>query len=125
MAQCVRRCHIGRPRRPQERIVRTLCLAVAACAICLAGETTLAQERDGPLARTESGAVRGAHNGAVDAFLGIPYAAPPAGDRRWRPRGRRKAGTTFGRRKPSGAYCVGTKTEDCLYINVWRPSDAL
>jgi Carboxylesterase family len=65
--------------------VRTLCLAVTACAIGLAGETALAQDRGALVVRTQSGPVRGVHNGAVDAFLGIPYGAPPVGDRRWRP----------------------------------------
>ena len=103
--------------------MRTLCLALAAWVICLAGETTLAQGRNDPLARTELGTVRGAHNGAVDAFLGIPYAAPPVGDRRWRPPQPAESWNDTRDAKAFGGFCVGTQTEDCLYINVWRPSD--
>ena len=111
--------------------MRALCLAVMACVIGLAGEASLAQDRDGLVVRTESGPVRGVHNGAVEAFLGIPYAAPPVGDKRWRPRSRLKAGRTPGRRKPSAPIAPAAKStdgprseaEDCLFVNVWRPSD--
>ena len=35
--------------------------------------------------RLENGAVQGAVSGDVVAFKGLPYAAPPVGERRWRP----------------------------------------
>ena len=46
-------------------------------------------------------------------------------------RSRRKAGTDTREAKALGAYCAATKStngprseaEDCLFINVWRPSD--
>jgi len=111
--------------------VRTLCLAVTACAIGLAGETTLAQDRDALVVRTESGPVRGVHNGAVEAFLGIPYAAPPVGDKRWQPPQPAESWTDAREAKAFGAYCASAKSpdgprseaEDCLFVNVWRPSD--
>ncbi|WP_194294278.1 carboxylesterase/lipase family protein [Streptomyces sp. RB17] len=87
-----------------------------------------------PLAKTEDGWVRGAREAGSDAFLGIPYAAPPTGDRRWRPpatasawRGVRAATTA----PPDCAQSVGgllpgqaSTTEDCLYLNVYRPARA-
>jgi para-nitrobenzyl esterase len=111
--------------------VRTLCLALAACVIGLSGETSVAQDRDGLLARTESGPVRGVSNGAVEAFLGIPYASPPVGDRRWRPPQPAESWKDVREAKAFGAYCAAAKStngprseaEDCLFINVWRPSN--
>ena len=39
----------------------------------------------GPVARTRAGRVRGFARDGVEAFLGLPYAAPPVGKLRWRP----------------------------------------
>ena len=38
-----------------------------------------------PTLETEAGALRGATNHGVSAYLGLPYAAPPVGALRWRP----------------------------------------
>ena len=78
----------------------------------------------------------------VSAFLGVPYAAPPIGDLRWRSpapapiwQGTRDA-SAFGARcmQPSGSQEYGPWThefvahervsEDCLYLNVWTPVHA-
>lgn len=89
--------------------------------------------------RTRSGLVRGALDNGTQAFLGIPFAQPPLGDLRWRaPRdpyawdGVRDAtrlltenlctqpGGYFGLPDPlTFDKIIGT--EDCLYLNVWRP----
>src|SRR5215831_2741610 len=84
----------------------------------------------GPVAGTASGAVRGLANGAVDEFLGIPYAAPPVGALRWQPpqpaaswSGVRDA-TQFAPHCPQLATPFGqaSTSEDCLYLNVFTPS---
>ena len=84
----------------------------------------------GPVVRTSNGAVRGLANGAVDEFLGIPYAAPPVGALRWQPpqpaarwSGVRDA-TQFGSHCPQVASPFGeaSTSENCLFLNVFTPS---
>ena len=67
-------------------------------------------------------------------FKGIPYAAPPVGNLRWREprpaaRGRACGRRTLWRRLHPGAGLSaenggdpGRLSEDCLYLNVWTPS---
>jgi carboxylesterase type B len=80
---------------------------------------------------TDPGAVRGAVADGVTRFLGIPYAAPPTGALRWQPpqpaapwSGIRDA-TQFGNPCPVLPSTNGprSETEDCLFVNVWRPAD--
>ena len=81
------------------------------------------------IAVTTEGVIRGVDAGSTRQFLGIPYAAPPVGDQRWRPperharwRGIRDT-TQFGDHcpQPSGAFGQGSGTEDCLFLNVFTP----
>jgi para-nitrobenzyl esterase len=86
-----------------------------------------------PTVRTDKGQVRGQAKAMVTSFLGIPYAAPPTGDLRWRApqpaakwAGVRDA-TKFGGSCVQGSgwdpgYEQPTLNEDCLYLNVYRPS---
>lgn len=91
-----------------------------------------AQSATPPRVETGQGAVEGLQVKGVTEFLGIPYAAPPVGDLRWRPpvaaqpwKGVRLA-TQF------GAPCAQVTTlgvfagpandnEDCLTLNVFTP----
>jgi para-nitrobenzyl esterase len=82
-----------------------------------------------PIVLTDRGFVRGVSTSNGDEFLGIPYAAPPVGDLRWRApqpaarwHGVRDA-TKFGNHCPQNAtpFGVASTTEDCLYLNVYTP----
>lgn len=86
---------------------------------------------DGGLVRVEEGLLRGrTDRGGSLVWRGVPYAAPPLGELRWRPpqpprawAGIRDAGRFGGwavQRAPFLGFSVGS--EDCLYLNVWRPA---
>lgn len=90
----------------------------------------------------ETGAVRGVACGwpSITAFYGIPYAAPPVGELRWRPPQPPAAWDGVRDCARPGARCpqlgVGKGSfyekefypveepmdEDCLYLNVWTPA---
>jgi para-nitrobenzyl esterase len=67
-------------------------------------------------------------DGDVRAFLGIPYAAPPTGARRWRPPAAVEAWSTTRDATSVGPACpqlhvpdYARADEDCLTLNVWVP----
>src|ERR1700689_674406 len=83
-----------------------------------------------PVAATANGEVRGLANGAVDEFLGIPYAAPPVGALRWQPPQPAASGpglldaTQFAPHCPqlAGPFGEASTSENCLFLNVFKPS---
>ncbi len=84
-----------------------------------------AQSADPTVVKTESGMVRGVANDGVISWKGIPYAAPPVGKLRWRVPQPPIAWSGVRDAKDFGAGCMQTdnvpKSEDCLFLNVWRP----
>jgi len=84
------------------------------------------------LIQLSGGDVQGQVNGASREFLGIPFAAPPLGELRWRPpapvtpwSGVLDA-TAYSSACPQRAANGGasSENEDCLYLNVWTPEPA-
>ena len=103
-------------------------------------------EPSGPIVQSASGPVRGQLQGTTAAFKGIPFAAAPVGDLRWRepqpvaqwtavrdavtpghPCTQRLAGTDTYLVPIAAAYGITFSpvpvdpSEDCLYLNVWSP----
>lgn len=87
------------------------------------------------LVETSAGPVRGAQGAdGVRAFLGIPYAAPPVGARRWQPpappepwrepRDATARGPACPQTELIGTDILEGSSEDCLTANVWTPADA-
>ena len=95
--------------------------------------TAFAQADKLPTVHVQSGMLAGERFAAAPAgaeFLGIPYAAPPVGELRWKPpapvekwSGERSA-THFGAacpQLPANWFPSVPWSEDCLYLNVWTP----
>src|SRR5579862_6004323 len=131
-------------RKTKKTIPGLLFLAALACAAIgiLYPRAASAQRKLGPI-QVDGGLIAGtpAWGWNVRLFRGIPYAAPPVGDLRWRPpqpvvpwRGVLAADHFSARCMQAGGGPVaqvgalwnepGTNTtsEDCLYLNVWTPS---
>jgi len=101
------------------------CVFVAAAYLASA---TVAQQ-----VLTESGTVSGIRANGLSVYKGIPFAAPPVGDLRWRPpvhaapwTGARKADAFAPACMQVGVSMPGETpsavSEDCLYLNIWTPT---
>jgi para-nitrobenzyl esterase len=85
-----------------------------------------------PTVNTASGMVRGVIKGDVASFKGIPYAAAPIGEYRWRtpqpviPWKEVRDATKDCADCPQQAWpgSKATQSEDCLFLNVWAPATA-
>ena len=85
----------------------------------------------GPVVMTEGGAIRGVAVQGGHAFRGLPYAAPPVGELRWKapqpavPWAGVRDGSQFGPSGPQPRVPLtnvgGELSEDSLYLNVNTP----
>ena len=120
-------------RSPRKAMSRALVLGAWLAAGVLA-TPAIAQEgnnqAEGPIVRTAEGPVRGFVKNGVGIFLGIPYAAPPVGNLRWRPPqpvghwhqplDATHYANTCSQVTELGAFAGPSSiTEDCLYLNVF------
>jgi para-nitrobenzyl esterase len=87
-----------------------------------------------PRVKTSNGVLQGINESGVISFKGVPFAAPPVGDLRWREpqpvkswAGVRKA-DKFGPRSMQLPvfgdmnFRSDGMSEDCLYLNIWTPA---
>ncbi|MFO8057638.1 MAG: carboxylesterase/lipase family protein [bacterium] len=89
---------------------------------------------------TEQGPVAGlsVNEGKACSYRGVPFAAPPVGELRWKAPQPPAARDTLFPADSFGAKCMQgeddsfvmrgedplPRSEDCLYLNIWRPSEA-
>ena len=129
-----------------SRISHCLLLSLA----MLLSPLTQAAEDQTTLVQTQSGPIRGqlSQNGAALFWLGVPYAQPPIGERRWQapqaplPWSKELQAKTYGSAcsqigwfygpPPAGkkwgaanveVFGKPVGSEDCLTLNIWRPSN--
>ncbi|MFN9627692.1 MAG: carboxylesterase family protein, partial [Planctomycetota bacterium] len=96
------------------------------------GSTTFSDAPKTLPIRIASGELVGLQAGDVRVFRGVPYAAPPMGQRRWQAAeppqswsGIRQA-TEFGAAALQGETFTprSSQSEDCLFLNIWTPTNA-
>lgn len=117
---------------------RLLLCSLAAVAVA-AGVGTAARAQPPAAVRVDGGDLEGVVADGVESFKGIPFAAPPVGELRWRPpqpaapwTGVRTAAEfgadcmqgRFGPPPAPGAPPARMPSEDCLFLNIWRPAAA-
>jgi para-nitrobenzyl esterase len=104
-------------------------ILLCAAALLLASAVWAASDE----VKIDTGRLKGVTREGVISFKGVPFAAPPVGDLRWRPPQPAKAWTGIRAASeyahdcmqkpfPGDAAPLGTPpAEDCLYANVWVP----
>src|SRR5262245_58486475 len=108
---------------------RTMILQTLASILILTGLTSAAND----MVKVDGGLISGANVEGVRVYKGVPFAAPPVGELRWKPpapvipwKGIREC-TAFGPECPQAPYPTASmyysppqkQSEDCLYLNVW------
>ncbi|MGP3983582.1 carboxylesterase/lipase family protein [Streptomyces sp. KR80] len=111
-----------------------LCLAALFAQILPATAAPAASSSPRPIVAIDDGRLAGRIHDGAERFLGIPYAAPPVGNLRFRPpqRPQRWSGVRDATEQapaclqfsPHGLRDPEAVSEDCLYLDVYRPRKA-
>jgi para-nitrobenzyl esterase len=110
-------------------LFRTLSVGLIVAFAMVAGSVATAAAKN-KVVMTHDGRVMGVVTSTMQKFLGIPYAAAPVGNLRWRPPQppapwhKPLDTTAFRNHCPQGYSPFGlpSATEDCLFLNVYTPA---
>lgn len=116
--------------------MRCIALAIGLLAIASAASAQIIERPAGDPVRTEAGLVAGKIlPSGVRAWLGVPFAAPPVRDLRWRdPQAHARWEGIWNADRPAPECMQSLRgrtinhyfgeeatSEDCLYLNIWSP----
>jgi len=93
----------------------------------------------GPVVEVEQGQLVGVREAGLNVFRGIPYAAAPIGERRWKPPSGPVAWESVREAAEFGPSCIQPEvpasslyynppaktSEDCLTLNIWKRPDSV
>jgi para-nitrobenzyl esterase len=125
-----------------KRLLFLMIIPMPVLVSCASGNNTAGKNIDVNSIRVESGLISGktGGDGTVHIFMGVPFAAPPVGELRWKTpqppvkwEGVRKCITPppSAMQNPPNPFMMWTKefmapleplSEDCLYLNIWTPA---
>jgi para-nitrobenzyl esterase len=105
-------------------------MATMMVAVCFSAKAqTPAAQESGPVITTDSGQLSGSEKDGVRRFFGIPFAAAPIGDLRWRAPQPVKPWNGVRQATEFGPVCMqnvdwikNPQSEDCLSLNIWAPA---
>jgi para-nitrobenzyl esterase len=106
--------------------MKRLLFLVVLASIALSPALSIAADKP---VKVEGGVLQGVAEGDLSVYKGIPFAAPPVGDLRWKApqpvvawSGTRSADKYAPACMQAGNAPPGGLGEDCLYLNVWSPA---